>query len=687
MAKASLELQFNTDGADEKVKALVASLQSLSSTAANVKGPNVSGPTSDIEKLKSGVKSTKAEADGLKHSLGGVADGLASMTRNAAGASGFAGPLAGLIGVTSIAAVLAAVGTVVGMSMKMAYEFEKSSARAAAALSIGFGGSLAGNMQKVQGAAYAGEKYGYNVQEMVAAMEAYGRTSGATVNATTAAAGGLATYARAYGLEPGRVGSMVGSFQAASGGRGSFDSNAEALFGGAEHAGGFGRRIEEFVATSTSVLQSMMYSQSGSNFDPSRAAGFTARIAREGGIYATQGGVQGVLGAGMGLVSGGDSDVRKAGLMMRAGMSSRDILLGNTGLNGKNMELVRKELVKEFGPLSTNLGIMGALGSGLSQADVRLLAGMRNPSLLMDAAGRPRSAKQIADDFEKTPAGGIAHAMAMLSNSMTADGDKLLHFGNDMLRNNDSLNNLTNATRDLWKFYTGSAKDREAKPGSTLEAKAGLSWGQQFSFQQMIDRGASPALAREYASIGASPEDAHIMHSVFGKESSNGTNAGISVDGAGGIMQMMPATAQRFLPKDWLAKHGAVGYANDDTYARQGPGWKAFMADRHIQRQASFNYIKLLEDKAWNKGFRGDAFIKAVSEGYYSGEGNVGNPNVRDLKHPDYPTSGEYGDDLVKRYHSMDGHTFEVGGVKVDIKVTHTGGAAARTRPQARHHG
>jgi hypothetical protein len=550
VAKVSLELNLNDNGADEKVKSLVSSLQALSKTSTDVKGPTAGAAeglakqNDSLERLARNYRSSGAEATRFSQTLGGIGSTLQRTAVAATQGSGLAGPLGGAVGAVGIASLLVAVGGVIGMALKMAFEFEQSSARAAAALSIGFGGSLETNMKTLQSAAYKGQPYGYTANEMVSAMETYGRTAGANVNQTADAAPSMARYARAYGLDPTRLGGMVGSFQAASGGRGDFDSNAEALFGGAERAGSLGRRLDEFIGTSTSVLQTMMYGQSGSTFDPSRAAGFTSAIARNGGVYATAGGVEGVLGAGQALVGGGNSDIRKASLLLRAGVSTRDILLGNVGNDGQNMQKVSREVSREYGPVNSNGWLMGMLGAGVSQDQLRLLAGLPHPEDAFrhfDKAGKPTRLGQ-ADEFAQTPAGMKDAMLAQVANSMTAFGETTLKGAADFLQTTKAIEMLSRAAATagdaLSKFndWLNKSDDADNVVIDKIQKGAGGAWNSATGF-----------ISRAMQDVQGQP----WVNNPLDLEGTNGKGESFST-----LDEGIRAGAKRIgeYPKDWNAK-------------------------------------------------------------------------------------------------------------------------------------
>lgn len=362
----------------------------------------------------------------------GAAQGFASGVASGLGGGG----IGRLITAGSLGAAVSATALLVGQSIRMAYEFERASTNAASALSIG-SATFAGNLARVRAAAYTGERYGFDTRATTAAVSAYARTSGAGPEEATSAAPLIATYARAYGLDPSVVGGMVGQYTATTGE--GFRGGAAGLFGGAEEGGRMGRRLEEFIGAATATMERFAYGNpSAAPMTAGTAAGITARVAGLGGIYQTAAGQQALGGALSSLTQGGDQDVRRAAFMTRAGLSKRDILLG-TDTPDTEARLVA-QLHKDYG---TGIGYIAALTNVLGQSGARTVVGAEDRvrpgqslrDVLMGGPGhvpRPaqddtaraisKAAEVMGSDF-----GRVEQGLAKLGNTMTADGDKLLH--------------------------------------------------------------------------------------------------------------------------------------------------------------------------------------------------------------------------------------------------------------------
>ncbi len=275
----------------------------------------------NVQSSLSGVARSAGQA---KSALGGVAQSISGFGRSAVGSAGL-GPVGALLTAGSISAVVGAIGTIVGQSIRMAYEFEKSATRAAQSLSIGTGPNLQSNITMLKNAAAQGLAYNISSPEMMKAITTYGSTSGVGVQQSAQAARGIGIYSRAYGLDPAEVATIVGQVTAISGK--DFDSEAKGVFGAAEDAGNLGRRLPEFIGLATSTLASLQAADARGNYSGADAAALVANIAKGGGFFNTSAGVAAYQGAASSLIGGISQSPGGIAFGVGAGISPEDIRL------------------------------------------------------------------------------------------------------------------------------------------------------------------------------------------------------------------------------------------------------------------------------------------------------------------------------------------------------------------------
>jgi hypothetical protein len=376
-----------------------------------------------LNDVRKNFGSSSDEAKRLTNQVKGLGEQFQNLASTVVRSSGMGGGLGSLIGITSVGAAVTAVGVIVGQSIRMAYEFEKASVKAAAALSVGMGSGFAGNLNRIQSAAYSGEKYGYSVQVMTDAMAQYGRSSGANAAQAASAAPLMARLARSYGLEPSQVAGLVGGATALNGE--SFSSAAGALFGGAEHGGNFGRRTEEFIGAATSALAALQYSNPELNQSAAGPSAFMARMGQLGGFFGTAAGAGAAFSAIQGVSTGADSDIRRAALSYRAGVSPLDALYGRSGPNNANSFRILRELTRESGDPNTlrgGMALVGLVGQDQARTLAALYAKNGNSWSFATDPGSPDYGR--AQAAMATPAGQVQQWMARAENTMTADGKK-----------------------------------------------------------------------------------------------------------------------------------------------------------------------------------------------------------------------------------------------------------------------
>jgi hypothetical protein len=300
----------------------------------------LSAQASALKDAEKGWRGVATQAKEAKTSLGGLAETLQGFGRSAVGGTGI-GSIGSVLAAGSIGAAVAAVGAIVGQSIRMAYEFEKASTRAAQQLSIGTGPNLAANVAAIQRATRAGLANNISRQEMAQALQTYGLASGAGVQQSAAAASGIGTYARGYGLDPNMVASTVGAVVAMSGR--SFNSEAAGIFGAAEDAGNLGRRLPEFISVATSTLAQL---QAGGMRDATgaQAAALVANIASRGGYFGTAAGVSDVLAASQTLSTFDTPKGIARGVS--AGLSDMDILFDRS--SPKSTRAQYKDIIAKF---------------------------------------------------------------------------------------------------------------------------------------------------------------------------------------------------------------------------------------------------------------------------------------------------------------------------------------------------
>jgi hypothetical protein len=333
----------------------------------------------DAEKGWRGVATQAKEA---KSSLGGLAETMAGFGRSAIGGAGLGG-IGSILAAGSIGAAVSAVGIIVGQSIRMAYEFEKASTRAAQQLSIGSGPNLAANVDMIQRASRAGLVNNISRQEMAQAMQTYGLASGAGVSGVANAAAGIGTYARGYGLDPQMVAQSIGQAVALSGR--SFNSEAAGIFGAAEDAGPLGRRLPEFLSVATSTLATLQAANSQGNYSGGESAALVANVAKAGGYYGTAAGANAYLNATGSLINfaGSQGGIARG---VASGINPLDILLNRGGPENERKTL--QYYARLAGPAGANqeFAFINAMeGQGVSPDQARAIH-----DRLYDANGRPR---------------------------------------------------------------------------------------------------------------------------------------------------------------------------------------------------------------------------------------------------------------------------------------------------------
>lgn len=444
MAKpVRLELSL-VDKNNERLKEWVKDITALRDATKSLKGAQ-DPETIGLDRQSRQLRQLSRDFGSAEQSAKGFGSSLDSIKKFAGGALGGAGAgtLGNLAGIAGWSAVIATAGVVVGQSVRMAYEFERITTRAAASLSIGTGLGLAPRLAAMRSAAYSGEPYGFNAMQMGSAMAAYGTSAGATAGQSAAAGSFIAKYARAYGLDPTAVASMVGTYQTYAGGN--FQGNASALFGGAEEAGPLGRRLGEFIATATGVLANIQLANPGANYNPATATGIVASIARLGGIYATSQGVNATTGALSALTSGNATDIRRASLALRSGISPSDIILGTGG--PQQQKKIFDELLRDYGHGNVeDLKFQSALVTMVGQDNARMLIGAarRSRSLGLGAdtfinpppSGAPPLAGRLTE-ANATPLATIDKWLATITNTQISGGDKLLQGLANVMGGND----------------------------------------------------------------------------------------------------------------------------------------------------------------------------------------------------------------------------------------------------------
>jgi hypothetical protein len=524
-------------------------VEALAKASQQVKGPGdqetvkLQRMSEQLRGIKTNFGTSADEAGRLTSKvkdLGGQFQNLASTVVRS---SGIGGSLGSLIGITSVGAAVTAVGVIVGQSLRMAYAFEQASVKAAAALSVGMGAGFTGNISRLQSAAYQGQRYGYNAQTMVDAMTIYGQSSGAAMPSNPAAqAKVFAQVARAYGLEPGQVAGYVGATTALNGQ--SWQSATNDLFGAVESGGAFGRRNggADIIGAIDSALATLQYSNPDLNQSVAGPAAFMARMGQLGGYFGTSAGAMATYNTITGAMEGGNSDVRRAGMMYRAGISPLDVIYGETGPNNANSFKLLNYMTTTYGDPN---GIRGAanLTGYFGQAGGRTLRALYNANghswnINNTPAGMNLSR---AEQAMATPSGQILAGVAGIENSMTGNGVKLL---DNLVKGWDAFQGMDPTTKAVYE--TGAAIVAAVLVGKAVNLPVGIGGA-----ARVLGRAAAPAaiafgLYDEYQHIRTG--DSEFQN--FGKGNPFGAAAtylqlrgqGLSNMAADGLARNIPVT-------------------------------------------------------------------------------------------------------------------------------------------------
>jgi hypothetical protein len=113
------------------------------------------------------------------------------------------------------------------------------------------------------------------------------------------------------------------------------------------------------------------------------------------------------------------------------------------------------------------------------------------------------------------------------------------------------------------------------------------------------------------------PEQLAFLEAIYSQESSSGANIQDSPSGARGPMQVMPGTYDEMADPDWDPN------------------------DLVSQTRAGLRYGQ----QAWEAA---DGDAQRAGQYYYGGPSALNNPNISDPNNEGFPTTGEYGNDIVK---------------------------------------
>jgi hypothetical protein len=363
---------------------------------------------------------------------------LAEMTSGGKILQGLAGGaglniLPQLVGAAGIVGMATAVGAILKQSVTMALQLDRTAMNVTQTLDLGGANILRNYNAFRQAALTAGQAAGYGPQTMQQAMAQYGLTSGATIGRVTAGASSIATLARAFGMEPAQLSTVLGTLAPYSGGTPMQDMTK--IGGGALLSGDAGRRLNEFIGIATTTLVQLQGNMGGAaTLDQALRLQTFVTGARDSYFRTPVGETAGIQGL-MGLVTGNATNVGWAALAGRAGISMLDILSGSPGANNKNIFAILNELKKEYaqgpeGPLLT----MGALTSKLGQQQGAVLFNMLEPLFQrpgpITQGNLPRGmTSDIATKFKEAmdgPFGQVQEAMAKLETAETDLGENVL---------------------------------------------------------------------------------------------------------------------------------------------------------------------------------------------------------------------------------------------------------------------
>lgn len=554
-----------TRGSDDPELQRLREIHKVVKDTASAQGENVSRTRTFAGELRTSLAGMERMAQNL-NVLGGAGGAAAGGV-----ISGGAGILAG----GGVLAAITAVTAVIGMAMKMGLEFERTSTRAAQALDVGVGRFRTG-YAAVRSAAYAGEPYGIGVHEMSQAVGVYGLARGATAEQAAAAAKPIAQYSRGYGVDPTLLANMVGTITATT-----QESAARALssvFGAAEGSGPMGRRITEFVGTATNVLSSLQIARPGETFTTGDAASLVRNIARLGGIYGSQAGVQMTVAAGQGLTGGMGSNLQKMAFGVRAGITNPvDLILENN--DPGTMRRMIAEAIRESGGRHTGAlfaaNLVGLEG-GNANAARSLYYAINSPNapknvldIFNSKTGGAAPVEQRDKEYLSTTLSHFERASAKIEDTVTAWGDNINNFvGKGLDQVTQALGGVADAANQAAAALYGVAG-----PGGGPTGSGGLifpnlggpmSWAEDalFGLQKWYHgRAVNPALDAIFqsrgnksfaykqpllAAAGSQGLPWDVFASLIAQESSGRPNALNPSSGAQGIAQFMPATAKAY---------------------------------------------------------------------------------------------------------------------------------------------
>jgi hypothetical protein len=459
LGKARVELEL-VDGIKGRLKELASDAAALSKIYAQTHGGDqqsqvLKQQAQDLKTLTGHFGEAESSAKKLDRAVGGLGGTFKNAFGGVVGGAGL-GSFGSLMTAGSIGAAVAAVGVIVGQSIRMAYEFEKASTRSAQALSIGMGGSLAQNIATFKAAAQAGGAYNIAAPEMARALATYGAASGAGVYGTAAAGRSIGLYSRAYGLDPtylaGALGGITGMSQRSASGE------AAGLFGAAETAGPMGRRITEFIGVATSTLATLQAQNPSRSFSGAEAAALVAGISRAGGYYGTAAGVNSVIGASAGLTSGIGSDLRRMSIAWNAGIRNpEDLILERTDpqKQGQMVQYIASKLSRGIGSPTFAGQMVGMLGPQQANTIVSLLEKMKhdNPHMSDEqiiasvystkslGAGEAAKAAGKFGEYQGSTLGNYEKLFTDIQNKELQLGTTILH---DLEKNAKALDEILN---------------------------------------------------------------------------------------------------------------------------------------------------------------------------------------------------------------------------------------------------
>ena len=706
-SKVELELSL-VDRTSGRLRDFARDVEALAKASQQVKGPGdqetvkLQRMSEQLRGIKTNFGSSASEAQRLTSQVKDLGSQFQGLAATVARTSGLGGSLGSLIGITSVGAAVTAVGVIVGQSLRMAYEFEKASVKAAAALSVGMGAGFAGNIGRLQSAAYQGEKYGYNVQTMVDAMAIYGRTSGAAMPAQAGAqVQFFAQVARSYGLEPGQVAGLIGGATRLNGQDALSAGNS--LFGAAERGGNFGRRTEEFIGAATSALATLQYANPDMNQSVAGPAAFMSRMGQLGGYFGTGEGATATYGAIVGASQGGPNNVMRAALMSRAGLSPLDMLYGRSGANNKNSYAILNELTREYGS-PESIGGASAMVNYFGQDQARTLDALYKANGNSWKIGNTTAGANLAraEQAMQTPSGQIIEKLTQIENTMTADGVKLLDAlvkaqNDPVVQAIEKWGAATVAAILIGKGMGPAVKllggmAARALGGVALEGGAlavgvpaaaavaglmGIDYAAQYANAKMGDpygqnayfnlrgHGVDDAMAVQLSAAarfkGMTAKDV-MLGAIAAQESSGDPGAMNAASGAMGLYQFEPDTADRFVGSAFLKKYGSTKTAR---------GRAAFLGSVSIQHATAQAYLADIIGYAHAHGM--DVTPEHIAQAWVGGEGAMGHPEIGH-QYGDDPgrNVGLYGAQVSGRFKKMSSVLTPDGVLTIESKVNFT---------------